>query len=507
MLITQQFNTAATQNLGRGAFRYLGRDTTYSELRTTVARLSYLYQNELGSGARVAFLARNCPAFATTFLALANTRSVTIPVQPDLSPDETMAWLKESKATHVAVTSDLVSTTRDLFNHFRTSLPIIEIEKKHGGEYDTSFTPPADNKPLETDPILLLRTAGVTGRPKFVPLTHKQLSHAAASLRGAYHFNPSDRIYTRLHWSNPFAFTHAVLLPLLLGGTSVIDHGLDIGVEHLDFLIDSRASRLVGVPMYFRKLLMVCTAEKRTIPGTKSVTVGLGSLSPEVRKAFGMLKVGVSHVYGQTENVWTLGIQDCEEPSDAPLRGLPGLKYRVIDENGDEIPGREKRVGQLAVMGPTVMEKGYLDRERETKTSIRGTWLYTGDVVQLDGDGETLRLQFLGRKEDLVPVTAGKRTEFLQLAPVDTVLRSISGVLEAAAFTQKNSKGERFVAAAIVKVQGSALTEKQILEACSKPLPPQLVPSIVAFTDSLPRDPGGGVHTARLRAQFSGIGG
>src|SRR5437016_6154669 len=109
MLISHHFATAAAKNLNRAAFNYLGKDINYGDVRTKIARLSYLFQNELGPQARVAFLTSNHPAVAMTFFALSNIRAITIPLDPSWLADELIACLKESKATHLAVTSDLVS--------------------------------------------------------------------------------------------------------------------------------------------------------------------------------------------------------------------------------------------------------------------------------------------------------------------------------------------------------------------------------------------------------------
>jgi long-chain acyl-CoA synthetase len=508
VLLSEQLIQAAAKNLSRPAYRYLGKETSYADLRNAVGRLSYLYQHDLGTGARVAFLARNSPAVITTFFALTNVRAITIPMNPDAPPEELVAWLKDCHPTHLAVTGDLIGTAREILGAARLSIPVIEIEKKQGGEYDTSFKAAPDHKPLDTDPVLLLRTAGAgSGRPRFVTLGHKQLQHAALGIRGIYRLQPADRVLTPMSWHHPFAFVHGMILPLLNGATCVIHHGLE-AVEFLDFLVESRVTRLVATPSQLLKTLVSCRNEKRGLPGLRSVTVGLGQLSPELRKAFTLLKVQVSHCYGQTENAWTLAMEELPENgavAEAPpagARGLAGLKYKVMDEQGDEIPGKEERIGHLAVTGPTVMA-GYHELEKETKSVLRGTWLYTGDLARLTGDGEELRIQYLGRRDDQL-VADGR---VVPLARVDQAARHIAGIQDAAAVVVRNAKGEPRVVAAVVKVKGSALTEKQVLESLGAALTPDLVPRAVAFIDQIPRDAGGNVVHARLRGQLSHLAG
>ncbi|MGZ3698867.1 MAG: AMP-binding protein, partial [Bdellovibrionota bacterium] len=77
MLIAQQLTVNAGKNMAKPAFRYLGKETNYKDLCAAISRLSYLYQHEIGQGNRVAFYARNSPAYIATFFAMTNTRSVT----------------------------------------------------------------------------------------------------------------------------------------------------------------------------------------------------------------------------------------------------------------------------------------------------------------------------------------------------------------------------------------------------------------------------------------------
>ncbi|OFZ80167.1 MAG: hypothetical protein A2583_15720 [Bdellovibrionales bacterium RIFOXYD1_FULL_53_11] len=525
MIISQQFNLNATKNLAKGVYRYLGKETNYSDIRTKIAKLSYLYLSEVGPGARVAFVARNCPAYITTLFALSNCRSVIIPVDPNKPPEEVLAWLKDSKATHVAVTGDLVGPVRDIMMTGHINLPIIEMEKKQGGEYATSFTPPPDNPPNEMDQIVLFRTAGNTGKPKFVGFNHKQLTGAASALKGPYHVGSTDRFYTNLSWAHPYAFMHAMFMPLMTGSTVIIDHGLE-GKDLLDFLVESRVSRMVSIPSFYLKVLLTCRDEKRRVPAAvKSATVGLGPLHPEVRKTLEMMNIAVTNTYGLAEACWTVAMEDTrkegaeeaaygkkkrpkpEAAKEAPAgpqkgifvgKGLAGLKYKVIDAGGDEITGGEEREGLFCITGPSMMS-GYFENDKDSKQTIRGTWLYTGEYAKLEGEGETLKITFLARREDGIR----NGNEILIPNLIDKFIKGVPGVFDGAGFVLKNSKNEQKFVVAAVKNPGS-LSEKQILDHLASQLPSDLVPVAVVFTDSIPRDTGGNVNRYRLAAQFSG---
>lgn len=503
MLITQQLTTTASQNAMKPALRYLGKETNYTELKTVVSRLSYLYQHEIGSENRVAFLARNSPALITTFFAMANTRSVSIFLDPTKPPEETIRVIKDVKPTHLAVTSDLLPAARDILQAAHLNLPIIEIEKKHGGEYDTSYTPPPDNTPKDTDVVLLVRTN--SGKPRYAKFTHKQLHSAATCLKSTYHLTGVDRVLTQMSWAHAFPFVHGMLFPLMSGACCVIDHGLD-ALQFIEFMIDSRVSRLVATPPLCLKLLMTCRNEKKMIPGLKSITVGIGCLSTELKKAFSLLKISVSQCYGQVENLWTICMEDTQHEGETDRfcvgKGLPGFKYKVMDDNLDPIETSDARTGYLAVASPCIMS-GYLDQEKESKNVMRGTWLYTGDIVTARGEGDDLQITYVGRKEDVIK--AGD--SYQSIAQVDAVLRKIQGIQDAACFTAKNSRGHTVLVAVCVKQAGVVTNEKIVMDYCTANLSIEFCPKAAVFTDTIPRDQGNNVICSKLRAQFSQLAG
>ncbi|HAR41422.1 MAG TPA: hypothetical protein DCS07_02125, partial [Bdellovibrionales bacterium] len=330
--------------------------------------------------------------------------------------------------------------------------------------------------------------------------------HAATCLRSSYHINVNDRYFTQMSWSHPFSWVHALLFPILNGATIVIDHGLE-GAEFLNFLIESRVNRLLGTPGQFFKILLNCSTEKKALIGIKSITVGGGQMATNVQAVFKRMKIPVAHCYGQTEALWTLSMQDTvpDENDEFPEmhKPLAGMKYKVLDANGDQIEGSESRTGLLAVTTPTMLnryEGTSKDLEKATKGVIRGTWLYTGDMAQLEGEGETLRILPLGRKVDLIEVDG----EIISMPEITAVLKSISGVDDAAAFVTLTGRGEKAIAGAVVKAATSTLTDKSILAFLQQKLHDSRLPRAIVFTDHIPKDLAGSPNYSKLRGQFSG---
>lgn len=82
-------------------------------------------------------------------------------------------------------------------------------------------------------------------------------------------------------------------------------------------------------------------------------------------------------------------------------RALPDHAIRIVDEDGRPLP--ERQVGEIALAGPSVM-MGYYKDVPLTARTIRGGWLYTGDLGYLS-DGE---LFVCGRIKDIIIVNGRK---------------------------------------------------------------------------------------------------
>jgi acyl-CoA synthetase (AMP-forming)/AMP-acid ligase II len=118
--------------------------------------------------------------------------------------------------------------------------------------------------------------------------------------------------------------------------------------------------------------------------------------------------------------------------------------------------------------------------------------VFTGDLFYADAEGF---LYFVGRKDDII------KTRGEKVAPkeVETVIYAIPGVSEVVVVGVPDPVLGKAIKALVVRTD-PALTEADILRACSKALEDFMVPRSVEFRDSLPKTDTGKV-SRRLAAE------
>jgi long-chain acyl-CoA synthetase len=286
----------------------------------------------------------------------------------------------------------------------------------------------------------IIYTSGTGGRPKGVMLSHRNIM---ANVRGAWSILerlPMDEIVflSFLPLSHSYEHTAGQFLPIALEGQIYYAEG----VEHLSTnLVEARPVILTCVPRLFEvfRHRIVSAVERqggmRARLFHKAVELGarryrrggrLGfvdnlldrvldrlvrekvrarfggrlqamvsggaPLNPEVGLFFTALGLPVAQGYGQTEASPVISVNP-------PWRAK-------LDTVGPPLSGVELAFaadGEILVKGELVM-KGYWKDEAATAAVLRGGWLHTGDIGELDEEGY---LRITDRKKDIIVLSGG----------------------------------------------------------------------------------------------------
>ena len=126
--------------------------------------------------------------------------------------------------------------------------------------------------------------------------------------------------------------------------------------------------------------------------------VGGGALLDlELQRFFYAIGIPMYQGYGLTEAAPVISSNTPRKHklgSSGPL--APDLALRIVGSDGRDVPAGAK--GQIVVKGENVMP-GYWKNEKATAETVRGGWLYTGDLGYLDEHGF---LYVLGREKSLL---------------------------------------------------------------------------------------------------------
>jgi fatty-acyl-CoA synthase len=167
---------------------------------------------------------------------------------------------------------------------------------------------------------------------------------------------------------------------------------------------------------------------------------------------------------------------------------------RIIDDAGKDVaPGG---IGELLIKGPNITP-GYWNKPEATASSFTDGWLHTGDAARMDDEGF---VYIVDRWKDMY-ISGG---ENVYPAEVENVLFQLPQVADAAIIGVPNDRWGEVGMAIIVKKQGQAIEESDVIRYCLGRLAKFKVPQSVQFVDVLPRNATGKVLKRELRTQYVG---
>jgi long-chain acyl-CoA synthetase len=143
--------------------------------------------------------------------------------------------------------------------------------------------------------------------------------------------------------------------------------------------------------------------------------------------------------------------------------------------------------------------KGYWNRPDETEIALRNdgdgrTWLYTGDVARMDGDGYQYIVQ---RKKDMI-IVAGFN---VYPSEVESVLFSHPAVMEAAVIGVPHGYYGEVVKAFVVPKPGARVSVEELRSHCIANLAEFKRPVDIELRESLPKSAVGKVLRRELREE------
>jgi len=397
-----------------------------------------LQERGMRKGDHVALILPEAGDFVPTFLGVIQGGGVPVPLYPPMGVGQLGGYLDHSKHIVSASRSRLLVTNRQIkavIGKIHESAPDLQaILQMPDLDGDPSLW--KDPGLTVDDPCFIQFTSGSTSRPKGVVVTHGNLAHNAhAVMRDGLDSNDEDRgvswlplfhdmgligfVIAPIHHRVPVSFMSpmtflkrpATWLEVLSKHRGTITYGpnfsyaitakrvRDRDLEGLD-LSHVRVAGCGAEPIQADTLRAFADRFSRIGFSEKAFVPSYGMAEYTLAIAF---STGVPTDRVDQEKLWTDGEAVPVEDGGLEIvgcgRSFPEHGIRIVDVDSRE-PLEDRKVGEIEVRGPSVMQ-GYYENETETRRTIYDEgWMRTGDLGYLvDGS-----VYICGRAKDVIIV-------------------------------------------------------------------------------------------------------
>lgn len=494
--IQDWFSAVAAEAADEIAIAHGERTVCYAELDDWSNRLAnrLLVDGDL-AGRKVAILSIDPVQLITAILGVLKAGAIFVPLDNRNPPARLQAILDETDADRLLVDAALAAHARQL----TPRVPILAVEEAisgAAGRPDVRHDPDA--------PCYVFFSSGTSGRPKGIIGRLKAIDHFIRWEIRALGIGRGVRV-SQLTSPGFDAILRDIFVPLCTGGTVCAParrEDLLDAAALASWLETERINLLHCVPSLFFGLLNEPMAATR-LPSLNHILLAGEVVPPRaVDRWFGMFgeRIKLVNLYGPSETTmikFAHLIRDEDRrrasiPIGTPINGAEAL---ILDSAGR--PCEAGAVGEIHIRTP-YRSLGYLNRPELTSAAfIRdpdGTTdddlLYkTGDLGrQLPGG----LYEFHGRKDDQVKIRGVR----IELAEIEETLRCHPSVRDAGVTVVPDGNGSTRVDA-WVTARGDV--EPHAVRAfVAQTLPDEIVPSMIAVMESLPRTASGKLDRAAL---------
>ncbi|MDP3147910.1 MAG: AMP-binding protein [Ignavibacteria bacterium] len=458
---------------------------TYADFKAQVDLIStFLLDQGIVHGDRVALLSENCPHWGVAYFAVTCIGAIIVPILNDFHTSEIHHIIQHSEAKAIFVSEKLYPKIEEYKSDDDLKIILLDdfsivqrniskdILKKliADGSKELQkiknlvlkFTGLISEKVSEDDVASIIYTSGTTGHSKAVMLTHKNILSDAIATRKYVPEEIECRMISLLPLAHVYECTLGMIFPILIGGTVYYLRKPPTAAVLLPPLAELKPTVLLSVPliiekMYKGKILPEINKKKfvklaykvpslrkainkvagkklmKTFGGElKLFCIGGAALSSEVELFLREAEFPYSIGYGLTETsplVAGTGAKDTKYLSTGPASIGAELKIDSPDPKTGE--------GEILVRGVMVMKGYYKDPEKTKEVISSDGWFRTGDLGCIDKDGY---LFIKGRLKNMILGASG---ENIYPEAIESIVNRSEFVLESIVFKQNGQLAAR----------------------------------------------------------------
>ncbi len=510
----------ANVEMGRGdnvAVHYVGDGSThtYAAVLTDTNRAGNAFRDlGLDVEQRVMLLLLDGPEFVHSFFGAIKIGAVPVPTNTLLTAPEYEYLLNDSRARVLVVSAPLLTVIEPIRDRL---LYLRHLVVAPGPEGDAPELPEASDKLAvhslvdlcaaaspeldaeqmsKDDPCLWLYSSGTTGFPKgTVHLQHDMLVCAEGYARHVLALSEADVTFSVAKLFFAYGLGNALYFPFHVGASTVLYPGRPEPGAVFDVLQRYRPSVFYSVPTGYSSLLEV---DNRTAPTTLPslrLCISAGEALPPTlyerwRERYGQ---EILDGIGSTEILHMfIANRAGEVRAGSSGQIVPGYEARIVDDHGGlTAPGE---VGDLLIKGDSTCAF-YWNRHEQTKATISGDWIRTGDKYIVDDDDY---YWYQGRTDDMLKVGGIWVSPF----EVEAALMEHAAVLEAAVVGAEDEARLVKPKAFVVLRDGVDVSDtlgEELKEFVKSAIAPFKYPRWIEFVAELPKTATGKIQRYRLR--------
>lgn len=468
---------------------------TYGQLLADSAGIArnLLEENSSLKEARVAFMIRPGYDYVKTQWAIWRAGGIAVPIGISY-PEPSIRYLLEDSQVGTIVAAE----------EFRSLLgPIaaeMEIPMLHQEGNATADTPLPDVS--EEGRAMILYTSGTTGKPKGVVSTHASIEAQITALTEAWEWQQGDHILNILPLHHVHGIINVLSCALWSGACCQFLPAFDAQTVFAEFL-KGRINLFMAVPTIYYKLIShwekLPEAEQAAISSrlkqfrlmvSGSAALPVSTLEKwrsisghTLLERYGMTEMGmaISNPYQNERRPGHIG------------QPLPGVKVRLMDKAGNQVPNGEP--GEIQVKGANVFREYWNKPEATAGSFTEDGWFMTGDIAQLE-DGY---YRILGRNSVDIIKSGGYKISALE---IEEVLRKHPAISDCGVVGIPDEEWGEIVGAGLVLGDGS-LDYDELKDWLKQSLPGYKIPRKYLLLDELPRNAMGKVTKKELTRMFT----
>lgn len=365
---------------------------------------------------------------------------------------------------------------------------------------EPTLPPTAVSSPGET--AFLLYTSGTGGRPKAVPISHRNAEHYLEAIARRFPLEPTDRCSQTF----PLSFDLAIhdLFSTWHAGATLVVWPRSKRSDAARFIRRHWLTRWFSVPTDAMAMKRLGALEPGRFPALETSMFCGEPLSKELADAWAKAapNSSVINLYGPTEATCAIsahryGGDDGDDSRPLVPVGRLFEDHRAVVVDRSDRPVDPGRRGELLVSGPQVVEGYRRDEEAARRNFVElddrpGRWFRTGDLVEKDQAG---RLHFVRRLDDQIKL----RGYHVELNEVDRVLRSACGHEMAACVGWPRDDAGVHGLVGVVACDDEPIDTRGLLASCRRHLPNPMVPDRIVGLRRLPTNDRGKLDRTEIQ--------